>query len=213
LEQEQKQIGVVTAVQGFRWYDVKITGQDAHAGSTPMSGRRDALLAAAQLIQAVNKLALEYAPDGRGTVGQLQVTPNSRNTIPGRVDLTIDMRHPEAAVLTAMDEAIHALGKRITTETGVTVQVELVSYSPPVVFDEGCITAVQTACQSLRLSHRRMISGAGHDACYISRIAPTSMIFVPCAGGISHNEAESAQPEDLAAGANVLLQAMLHFAG
>jgi N-carbamoyl-L-amino-acid hydrolase len=213
LEQEQKQIGVVTAVQGFRWYDVKITGQDAHAGSTPMRGRRDALLAAAQLIQAVNKLALEYAPDGRGTVGQLQVSPDSRNTIPGQVNLTIDMRHPDAAVLTAMEEALQVIGEGITTEMGVTVQVELVSYSPPVVFDEGCITAVQTACQSLGLSHRRIISGAGHDACYISRLAPTSMIFVPCAGGISHNEAESAKPEDLAAGANVLLQAMLHFAG
>jgi N-carbamoyl-L-amino-acid hydrolase len=177
-----------------------------------MIGRRDALLAAAQLIQAVNELALEYAPDGRGTVGQFQVSPNSRNTIPGQVHMTIDMRHPEATVLTAMDSAIQTIGERITKEMGVMVKVEFVSYSPPVVFDEGCITAVQTACQTLGISHRRMISGAGHDACYISRMAPTSMIFVPCAGGISHNEAESAQPEDLAAGANVLLQAMLNYA-
>jgi N-carbamoyl-L-amino-acid hydrolase len=212
LEREHKQVGVVTAVQGFRWYDVTISGQDAHAGSTPMIGRRDALLAAAQLIQAVNELALEYAPDGRGTVGQFQVSPNSRNTIPGQVHMTIDMRHPEATVLTAMDSAIQTIGERITKEMGVMVKVEFVSYSPPVVFDEGCITAVQTACQTLGISHRRMISGAGHDACYISRMAPTSMIFVPCAGGISHNEAESAQPEDLAAGANVLLQAMLNYA-
>jgi N-carbamoyl-L-amino-acid hydrolase len=213
LEREQKQVGVVTAVQGFRWYDVTITGQDAHAGSTPMHGRRDALLGAAQFIQAVNELALTYAPDGRGTVGQFQVSPNSRNTIPGRVDLTIDMRHPEAVVLTAMDGAVHDIGERIATEMDVAVGVELVSYSPPVVFDEGCITAVQTACQSLGIPYRRMISGAGHDACYISRISPTSMIFVPCAGGISHNEAESARPEDLEAGANVLLRAILHYAG
>lgn len=213
LEQEQKQIGVVTAVQGFRWYDVTIEGQDAHTGSTPMSGRRDALLAAAHFIQAVNELALEYAPDGRGTVGQVQVSPNSRNTIPGRVDLTIDMRHPEAMALTTMDEEIQAICEHIKAKMGVGVQIEFVSYSPPVMFAEECITAVQTACQTLGISHRRMISGAGHDACYISQVAPTSMIFVPCAGGISHNEAESAQPEDLAAGANVLLQAMLHYAG
>ena len=170
-------------------------------------------MAAAQLIQAVNELALAYAPDGRGTVGHMQVWPNSRNTIPGQVDLTIDMRHPEAAVLIAMDESVRAFGERMAIEMGVAAKVELVSYSPPVVFDEGCITTVQTACQLLDISHRRMISGAGHDACYISRIAPTSMIFVPCADGISHNEAESALPEDLAAGANVLLWAMLHFAG
>jgi N-carbamoyl-L-amino-acid hydrolase len=139
----------------------------------------------------------------------MQLSPNSRNTIPGQVDLTIDMRHPEAEVLTEMDEAVRAAGDELAAASGLNVEVALVAYSPPVAFEETCITAVQAACEALNLSHRRLISGAGHDACYVSRVAPTSMIFVPCAGGISHNEAESAQPADLTAGANVLLQAIL----
>ena len=213
LEREGLQVGVVTAVQGFRWYDVTIMGQDAHAGSTPMVGRRDAFLGAARLAQVANEVALAHAPDGRGTVGQVQVSPNSRNTIPGQVNLTLDMRHPSAAVLLEMETALRAASKAITTEMGLAVQMEQVAYSPPVQFDEGCITAVQRACERLGVSHRQMISGAGHDACYVSRVAPTSMIFVPCADGISHNEAESAASEDLEAGANVLLQAMLTKAG
>ena len=212
LEQEALTVGVVTGVQGFRWYDVAVAGQDAHAGSTPMIGRRDALLGSAHLIAAANRIALSHAPDGRGTVGQVQVIPNSRNTIPGQVTFTIDFRHPDAAVLAAMDAAIRAEGSRLADEIGLTVVIDEVSYSPPVIFAETCVSAVERACQRLDYPHRRLISGAGHDACYLSLVAPTSMIFVPCAGGISHNEAESAEPADLAAGCNVLLQALLQFA-
>lgn len=213
LEREGLTVGVVTGVQGFRWYDVAVTGQDAHSGSTPMVGRRDALLASALVTQAVNQIALDHAPDGRGTVGFLQVTPNSRNTIPGRVDFTVDLRHPMAETLAEMDKQLSEAGHRAATQSGVEVTVEQVSYSPPVIFDERCVAAVATACQILGYKHRRMISGAGHDSCYVSLVAPTSMIFVPCAGGVSHSEAERAEPDDLAAGCNVLLQAMLHFAG
>ena len=212
LEQAGLTVGVVTGVQGFRWYDLTIRGQDAHSGSTPMSGRRDALLVSGKIIAVGNDIALAHAPDGRGTVGQLQVSPNSRNTVPGRVDLTIDFRHPAAETLTAMDRALRTACERLSRESGVAIAVEAVSYSPPVIFHERCVTAVELACRALGYDHRRMLSGAGHDACYISRVAPTGMIFVPCAGGISHSEAESAQPDDLTAGGNVLLQAILSLA-
>ena len=161
LEQEGLQVGVVTAVQGYHWYDATVTGQDAHTGSTPMVGRRNALLGAARLAQMVNELALAYAPDGRGTVGQVQVSPNSRNTIPGRVDFTIDMRHPSAEVLAEMDAAVQTAGRTVAAEMNLAVHIEPIAYSPPVQFDEGCVTAVQTACEQLGISHRRMISGAG----------------------------------------------------
>lgn len=212
LEHEGLSVGVVTGVQGFRWYDVTVSGQDAHSGSTPMAGRRDALLGSARLIERVNAIALDHAPDGRGTVGQVQVSPNSRNTIPGQVDFTIDFRHPSAETLTAMDQALRAECDRLSHQSGLQIEVEEISYSPPVVFDERCISAVGQACKALGYPHRQMISGAGHDACYVSLVAPTSMIFVPCADGISHSEAESAEPDDLAAGCNVLLQALLSLA-
>ena len=210
LEDTATTIGVVTAVQGFRWYDVTITGQDAHSGSTPMVGRQDALLGSARLIHSVNQIALANDPDGRGTVGHLRVLPNSRNTIPGRVDFTVDFRHPSADVLLKMDEKLRSACSRVADEIGLHITVEEDSYSPPVVFNESCVAAVQTAAETLGYKYRRMTSGAGHDACYVSTVAPTSMIFVPCAGGISHSEAESAEPKDVAAGCNVLLQAMLN---
>jgi N-carbamoyl-L-amino-acid hydrolase len=212
LEATHTTIGVVTGVQGFRWYDITITGQDAHSGSTPMTARRDALLATAEVIKAVNQIALQYEPDGRGTVGFVRVTPNSRNTIPGQVNCTVDFRHPEHDVLVAMDDRLRSECARIAGKAGVEIVVDHIFYSPPVKFDEACITAVENACQTVGCSYRRMISGAGHDACYVSLVAPTSMVFVPCANGISHSEAESAEPDDLAAGCNVLFHAVLSYA-
>jgi N-carbamoyl-L-amino-acid hydrolase len=213
LEDTATTIGVVSAVQGFRWYDVTVLGQDAHSGSTPMVGRRDALLGSARIIEAVNQIALDHAPDGRGTVGHVRVTPNSRNTIPGRVDFTVDFRHPSADVLLETDAKLRAECARLAGEIGLDIAVQEDSYSPPVSFNQDCVAAVQGAAEKLGYSYRRMISGAGHDACYISTVAPTSMIFIPCAGGISHNEAESAEPEHTTAGANVLLHAVLDVAG
>lgn len=212
LEATHTTIGVVSAVQGFRWYDVTVVGQDAHAGSTPMTTRRDALLTTAQLIEAVNQIALDHAPDGRGTVGFVRVTPNSRNTIPGQVDFTVDLRHPNPDVLNDMETRLQAVCTTIAETEQVSITVDPVSDSPPIQFSESCINAVTQACQTVGCRYRTMISGAGHDACYVSSVAPTSMIFVPCAGGISHNEAEWAEPEDLTVGCNVLLQAALALA-
>jgi N-carbamoyl-L-amino-acid hydrolase len=210
LERHDEVIGVVTGGQGQRWYDVTVTGRDAHSGSTPMPGRSDALVATARLIQAVQHIALDNGPDGVGTVGELHVSPNSRNTIPGEVRFTIDFRHPDDTVLTAMDEAINAIAD---AEREVQVDLRMIWHNPPVKFDAACIDAIETATQAQSLPHRRMVSGAGHDACQVAREVPTAMVFVPCRDGLSHNEAEWAEPEHLTAGCNVLLQAALTLAG
>jgi beta-ureidopropionase / N-carbamoyl-L-amino-acid hydrolase len=213
LERAHKTIGVVTGVQGSRWYDVTLQGQDAHSGATPMQGRRDALVAGAAIVSLARELADAFLPHAVATVGRMQVTPNSRNTIPGRVELTVDLRHPDAGVLDAMDTRLRKEIERIAAGAGVTVALERVQDTPPVAFDEGCINAVRAAAAALGYGHMDMWSGAGHDSCFVSRVAPTSMVFVPCAAGLSHNEAESAKPEGLAAGADVLLHAMLGRAG
>ena len=213
LEREGKTIGVVTSVQGLRWYDLVVTGQDSHAGSTPMPGRRNALVGAAAMVSAVDALALAFSPAAVATVGQLEVTPNSRNTIPGSVFLTVDLRHPSADVLTEMGSVLHRDCEQIAQVRNLTLDITEISHTPPVEFAPECIESVRNATESLGLSYREMPSGAGHDACFISRVAPTSMIFVPCEGGLSHNEEESAEPEDLAAGCNVLLHSILAQAG
>ncbi|MDH3631555.1 MAG: Zn-dependent hydrolase [Gammaproteobacteria bacterium] len=212
LETENRQIGVVIGGQGQRWFDLTLKGQDSHAGSTPMPGRRDALVAAAEIISMVKLLALEYAPYGVGTVGQMSVMPNSRNTIPGEVFLTVDIRNPDDAVLAEMTQKFKVCVTDCVNELGVECDIEEIWHCPPVKFDTTCIAAVEHAAQTLGYSNQRIVSGAGHDACQVCQVAPTSMIFVPCAGGLSHNEQESAEPEDLEAGCNVLLHAMLALA-
>ena len=213
LEANQNQIGVVIGGQGQRWFDVTLKGQDSHAGSTPMVGRSDALVAAADLIQSIQSLALEHAPHGVGTVGQLSVEPNSRNTIPGTVSLSVDIRNPDDEVLSSMTEQLHQQFKRIQDDHGIDLSAEEIWYCPPIVFDPDCVAAVRNAAAQLEYAHQDIVSGAGHDACQVCQVAPTAMIFVPCEGGLSHNEQESATPEDLEAGANVLLHAMLAVAG
>ena len=213
LEREGCHIGVVTGGQGQRWYDLTFTGQDSHAGSTPMIGRRDALVAAANVISLVRCIADRFAPDAVGTVGEMSVRPNSRNTIPGEVFLTVDIRHPFSEQLAEMDRGFREGVAQLTSGTGVDVDIEEIWHNPPVHFDTECVSAVQDAAATLGYAHRRMVSGAGHDACQVCRVAPTAMIFVPCAGGLSHNEAESATSEDLEAGCNVLLHTMLKLAG
>ena len=212
LEAERRQVGVVVGAQGQRWYDLTLKGQDSHAGSTPMPGRRDALVAAAEVISSVQALALERAPDAVATVGAMDVRPNSRNTIPGEVFLSVDIRHPEAEELAGMAAELAQRIDDIAARHGVEFDLEEIWEKPPVKFDSRCIDAVESAASELGYSHQRIVSGAGHDACQVCLVAPTSMIFVPCAGGLSHNEAESAEPEDLEAGCNVLLRAMLSLA-
>ena len=209
LENEQKTIGVVTDAQGQRWYEVTLTGQEAHAGPTPMATRRDALLGAARIVNQVNKIGLDNAPLACATVGLLQVFPNSRNVIPGQVFFSIDFRHPDDATLSAMDTALRQYCQDLASELGLEMDFKEIWYSPPVPFDRACGDSVRAAASASDYPHRDIVSGAGHDACYLSRVAPTAMVFVPCENGISHNEAENATTEDIEAGCNVLIQAVL----
>jgi N-carbamoyl-L-amino-acid hydrolase len=209
LEAEQKTVGVVTGAQGQRWYEITVTGQEAHAGPTPMTRRRDALVGAARMIDAVNRIGHANAPYACATVGFAQVSPNSRNTIPGKVFFTVDFRHPEDATLTAMDKALRAECQAIADKIGLSVEVKEFWYFPPTPFDTDCVAAVRGAAARAGYPHMDIISGAGHDAVYMARVAPTAMVFVPCENGISHNEVENARPEDLAAGCDVLLQAIV----
>ncbi|WP_322066041.1 Zn-dependent hydrolase [Burkholderia ubonensis] len=209
LEAEQKTIGVVTDAQGQRWYEITLTGQEAHAGPTPMPRRRDALLGASRVVDLVNRIGLDHAPFACATVGMMQVFPNSRNVIPGRVFFTVDFRHPDDAVLAQMDAALRDGVARIAGGIGLDTQLEQIFYYKPVAFDADCVGAVRAAADRFGYAHRDIVSGAGHDACYLAQVAPTSMVFVPCVDGISHNEIEDATPEWIEAGANVLLHAML----
>jgi N-carbamoyl-L-amino-acid hydrolase len=209
LEAQQKTIGVVTGGQGIRWYDIRLTGQDAHAGPTPMNSRRDALLAASQLTVEINAIGLRHEPNGRSTVGTSIVSPNSRNVIPGQVDLGVDIRHPEETALEAMAKAIENTCQEIQRNSGVEIEINEIWAYPPQAFASDCIEAVRRAAESCGYSHQDIVSGAGHDAIYMSSIAPTAMVFIPCEGGISHNEIENITQADAEAGCNVLLHAML----
>lgn len=213
LEAHDTTIGVVEGALGQRWYDVTVHGMEAHAGPTPMALRRDALLVAADLVRAVNGIACAHPPHGRGTVGWVDVHPNSRNVIPGRVTLTVDLRAADDATLSAMDAALRAACTDLGTSAGMRIDVEQVVYFPPQPFDATLVEQVRAGAGALGLSSMNVISGAGHDAVYLARVAPTAMIFVPCKDGISHNEIEDADPAHLEAGCNVLLQAMLGAAG
>ena len=210
LEAENKTIGVVTGVQGMRWYDVTVTGQEAHTGSTPMGLRRNALLGAARLVESVDQIA-KAQPPGVGTVGLMEVKPNSRNVIPGEVFLTIDFRHPRSPALDVMETALERAIAALAAETGLGVECKRIWDSAPVAFDPECIACVQEGAEKAGFSRRDIVSGPGHDAAYIARVAPTTMIFVPCKDGISHNELESTTLEECAAGAQVLLNAVLAY--
>jgi N-carbamoyl-L-amino-acid hydrolase len=174
-----------------------------------MPRRRDALVGAARMIDAVNHIGHAHAPYACATVGFVQVSPNSRNTIPGRVFLTVDFRHPEDAVLTAMDKELRAACAAAAATQSLEAEVKEFWYFPPTPFEPRVVEKVREAAAAQGLPHQDIISGAGHDAVYLARVTPAAMIFVPCVGGISHNEIEDAKPEDLTAGCNVLLNAIL----
>ena len=177
-----------------------------------MPGRRDALVASAEIITMLHQLAHDHAPDGVATVGEMTIKPNSRNTIPGEVFFTVDMRNPDDGQLKVMADTFRQKSEACAVRHRVALDINEIWHNPPVEFDQNCIAAVSNAVTGLDYSHQQIVSGAGHDACQVCRVVPTSMIFVPCAGGLSHNEQESAEPEDLEAGCNVLLQAMIHLA-
>jgi N-carbamoyl-L-amino-acid hydrolase len=211
LEAEEKEIGIVTGVQGMRWYEVTVTGQDAHTGATPMRLRKNALLGAARIVERINAIAEAHAPDALGAVGLMEVRPNSRNVVPGEVFFCVDLRHPDAAVLDRLETEYTASLREICDPLGLTVSSTRIWDQPPVRFDANCVAAVRRAAEVSGFSAREIVSGAGHDAAYVSRVAPTAMVFVPCRGGVSHNEAEFTAKEQCAAGAQVLLQAVLDY--
>ena len=209
LEKDGAIIGVVTGAQGLKWFDICIYGQAAHAGTTPMNMRDDALVTTAALISSVQALAKDFAPAGRGTVGHLVVAPNSRNTIPGQVKLTVDLRHPENSQLELMEKEL----SRLITALGNNRATYLkVLDEPATEFDTTCVDAIRAIARECGLSHQDICSGACHDSVFISRVAPTGMIFIPCRNGLSHNEAEAADPMHIGFGCEVLYRAVLRAA-
>ncbi len=209
LEDNQMTIGVVQGVLGIRWFDCTVTGMEAHAGPTPMALRKDALQVATTLMQEVVACALRHGPHGRGTVGMVQVHPNSRNVIPGRVKFSIDLRNATDELVDRMASEVQACVDKLSLESGMSIQTELVSSYRALSFNVDCINAVKRAAVKFGYPSIDVVSGAGHDAIYMASLAPTGMIFIPCKDGISHNEIEDANPEHITAGCNVLLHVML----
>lgn len=212
LEAEGKDIGVVTHGQGLWWLQVTLTGKDAHTGSTPMPMRRNAGLGMARLTELVHQIAMSHQPEAVGAIGHCDVYPNSRNVIPGKVVFTIDFRSPHQDVLDAMKARFEAEAPKIVEELGLGMEIEVAGHFAPVTFDQDCVSAIRTAADRLGYSHRDIVSGAGHDACWINRLYPTAMVMCPCVDGLSHNEAEDITKEWATAGADVLLHAVVETA-
>jgi beta-ureidopropionase / N-carbamoyl-L-amino-acid hydrolase len=210
LEAEAKMIGVVTGVQGMRWYEATVRGQESHTGATPMTLRKNALLGASRMIEAVHQVGMAHLP-GVASVGLIENRPNSRNVVPGEVFFTVDLRHPDEGVLDRMETAYQAALPEIAGELGLEIEEKRIWKSPAVKFDPELIDCVRAGAAQAGFTTREMASGAGHDAAYIARVAPTTMVFVPCLGGISHNEAESTTFDECGAGAQVLLNAALRY--
>ena len=210
LEAERKDIGVVTGVQAMRWYEATLTGQDAHTGATPMHLRKNALLGTARIIERIEAIGQAHKP-GVATVGLIENRPNSPNVVPGEVFFMVDLRHPDDAALDTMEAALETSVHEIAEPLGLGVAFQKIWHQPSVRFNPDCVAAVRRGAELSGFSTRDMVSGAGHDAAYVSRVAPAAMVFVPCLGGISHNEAEFSSKEQCAAGAQVLLQAVLDF--
>jgi len=208
LEQTATTIGVVTGIQGAYWFDVTLTGISCHAGPTPMESRRDPWRAATPIIEGAFAIAAAQAPWGRATVGDLKASPGSRNTVPERLVISVDLRHPDRDTLEAMVAAFRDLAAAGAARHGIGLEIVEVWHMPPTRFDPELVSIVDRAASELGLSHAEIVSGAGHDSLHTAQFAPTAMIFVPCTGGLSHNEAEEASAVDLAAGANVLFQAV-----
>ncbi|NTZ75489.1 Zn-dependent hydrolase [Pseudomonas protegens] len=213
LEDNAKSIGVVSGGQAIRWLDVQVEGLAAHAGTTPMPLRKDALYGAAQMILAVEQLAADFAPQGLTTVGELSIAKSSRNTIPGLLSFTVDLRHHQDRQIAAMEQQVEERLQAIAGQRGLKVSISRHWVSPATPFDAECVAAVQQAVDGLGYPQQSIVSGAGHDAILLARYCPTAMVFIPCVGGLSHNEAEYVLPEDVRQGADVLLNAVLARAG
>ena len=212
LELEGKEIGVVTHGQGLNWLEIKLTGKESHTGSTPMPMRINAGLGMARITQLVDEIAHQYEPNAVGAIGQCDIYPNSRNIIPGKAVFTVDFRHPEKSIISSMERDLRMGAKKIAEEIGLDLEIESVGGFDPVTFDPDCVATVRVAAEKLGYEHRDLVSGAGHDACWINKVAPTAMVMCPCVGGLSHNEAEEISQKWASAGADVLLHAVLESA-
>lgn len=213
LENKKELIGVVTGALGQKWYNVEFQGMASHAGTTPMDVRQDALLGLAEGVSEINKIGWEEMPDGRATVGMVEISPNSRNVIPDKAWFSVEFRHPSEEGLERMDKKLHSGIRKIAENLNLKEEVQSVLSFPPLSFNEKCIQVVRTVVKKLNYPSRDMVSGAGHDSCNISKIAPASMIFIPCIKGISHNELEDATAEWTNSGANVLLHSVIELSG
>jgi N-carbamoyl-L-amino-acid hydrolase len=212
LEKENVDIGVVTHGQGLWWLQVTLTGKESHTGSTPMPMRKNAGLGMARITELVHKIAMANQPSAVGAIGHMEAYPNSRNVIAGKVVFTIDIRSPDLETLDGMKARIEAEAPVIAKELGLGIAIEVAGHFDPVTFDPGCVKAVREAAIRLGYTHRDIVSGAGHDACWINRVAPTSMVMCPCVDGLSHNEDEDIRKEWSTAGANVLFHAVVETA-
>lgn len=213
LEAESKSVGVVTGVQGIRWYDLILSGNETHAGPSPMSFRKDPMQALSRLMPKIYGLSSNYGPDARVTIGYIDADPGVRNTVPGSILVSIDVRHPSEKTLLEIHRALINIVSDKSILKGVDAELREVWHSPPVRFAEECVDAIRNATKNLGISSMEIVSGAGHDAVYISKVAPTSMIFIPCKDGLSHNVLEHAEKDDIINGTNVLLHAVLEMAG
>ena len=212
LEDENVDIGVVTHGQGLNWLQVTLVGKESHTGSTPMPKRVNAGLGMARITQLVDEIALSHAPHAVGAIGHIDVYPNSRNIIPGKVVFTVDFRHPNKEVIQDMEDRMRKGAADIAEKIGLTMDIDKVGNFDPVEFDKDCVEKVRDAAKILGYSHMNIVSGAGHDACWINRVAPTAMIMCPCVDGLSHNEAEEITKEWSTAGADVLFHAVVNTA-
>ena len=212
LDAENKDIGVVTHGQGLRWIECKITGKESHTGSTPMRMRKNAGRGLALVTELVHEIAMKHQPNAVGAIGHIDVYPNSRNIIPGQIVCTVDMRTHLLDILEAMVAEFEEKAPKLCSEIGVDFECSIVGQFNPPAFDEGCVSAVREAAEELGYSHMDIVSGAGHDACWINDLAPTAMIMCPCEDGLSHNEAEEISKEWAQAGTDVLLHAVLNTA-
>ncbi|MDR9485195.1 MULTISPECIES: Zn-dependent hydrolase [Sediminimonas] len=213
LEAEGKDVGVVTHGQGLSWTQVTITGKESHTGSTPMPMRKNAGLGMARVLEKVDEIAWSHKPHAVGAAGHIDIYPNSRNVIPGKAVFTVDFRSPELEVIEDMEKRLREEGSKIAEDMGLEIEFEKVGGFDPVKFDETCVAAVRNAAERLGYSHQNLISGAGHDACWINRVAPTAMVMCPCVDGLSHNEAEDISKDWATAGADVLMHAVVETAG
>ena len=209
LELEEKEIGVVTHGQGLSWLEITLTGKESHTGSTPMPMRVNAGLGMARITQLVDEIAHNYEPNAVGAIGQCDIYPNSRNIIPGKALFTVDFRHPEKSIITSMEEELRLGAEKIAKEIGLTLEIESVGGFDPVTFDPDCVAMIRASAEKLGYGYRDLVSGAGHDACWINKVAPTAMVMCPCVGGLSHNEAEEITQKWASAGADVLLHSVL----